>query len=71
MPQTISKMFSYHIPTEKSKFGIQALREAYSALERVIELVALPSRERSIALTNLETSAMFAIKAVVANDPLA
>lgn len=51
------------------KKTIAELREAFSKLHDDIERLAPPSREKSVALTNLETTAMWAIKAVVCNDP--
>lgn len=40
-----------------------ALRTAYNALSEVLEQQLAPSRHRSIALTELETSSMWAMKA--------
>lgn len=48
---------------------IAKLRKAFSDLHDVIESLAPASREKSVALTNLETTAMWAIKSVVCNDP--
>lgn len=48
---------------------IAKIREAFSTLDDLITELAPPSREKSVALTNLETTAMWAIKAVVCNDP--
>ena len=66
---SIDKPFAYHKPSEDGLDKITKLRVAFSDLKARIEQVASPSRERSIALTELETSAMWAIKAVVFNDP--
>lgn len=63
------KTFAYHKPSEGGLDKIRFLREAFSELHEKINKVATPSRERSIALTELETAAMWAIKAVVCNDP--
>ena len=65
----IDKPFAYHRPSEDGLSRINALREAYSSLQRLIEEVAPASRQRAVALTELETSAMWAIKSVVFNDP--
>jgi hypothetical protein len=48
---------------------ITDLRIAYSQIKKIIEIVCPQTRERSIALTELETSAMWAINSVVFNDP--
>ena len=59
--------FGYFKPAEDMLPIIQAIREAYTKLHRV--LLKLPvSRQRAIAVTELETSAMWAIKGLVLND---
>lgn len=63
------KTFAYHKPSPEGLNAITDLREAFSDMHKLIELRAPASRERSIALTELETAAMWAIKAVVSNDP--
>ncbi len=65
----IEKAFAYHKPSQDSLDKITTLREAFSALNALIETNSPHSRERSIAITELETSAMWAIKSVVSNDP--
>ena len=65
----IEKTFAYHKPSPGGLEVITKLRVAYSDLKARIEQVAPHSRERAVALTELETSAMWAIKSVVANDP--
>ena len=62
------KTFNYHKPSEKGLKEITELREEFSVLQQLIEKVAPQSRERSVALTHLETTAMWAIKSVVFND---
>lgn len=63
------KSYQYHKPSEKSLVDIAAIRKAFSGLHDLVEQLAPTSRERAIALTELETSAMWAIKAIVCNDP--
>lgn len=63
------KTYNYHTPSDDGLAKITKLRKAFSALHDLIEEVAPASRERSVALTNLETTAMWAIKSVVTNDP--
>jgi hypothetical protein len=65
----MDKKFAYHKPSEEGLRKITILRENFSELNRLIELHAYNSREKSVALTQLETAAMWAIKAVVSNDP--
>lgn len=64
----IDKTFAYHKPSEDGLARITSLREAFSAVKRTIETKCPESRQRSVALTELETAAMWAIKAVVFND---
>lgn len=68
MPE-ISKTFSYHKPSPDGLNRITKLRAKYTELCDLIEALAPFSRERSTAITNLEQSAMWAIKSVVVNDP--
>lgn len=63
------KTYAYHKPSASGVEKIAALRRAFSELHDKIEELAPSARERSVALTNLETAAMWAIKAVVCNDP--
>lgn len=65
----IDKPFAYHKPSEAGFAKITALREAFSVVKAAIEDHCPPSRQTSIAITELETAAMWAIKAVVFNDP--
>lgn len=65
----MKKTYAYHKPSAAGIDKIAALREAFSTLHDQIEALSPKSREQSVALTNLETTAMWAIKAVVCNDP--
>lgn len=65
----MKKTFAYHSPSKNGLAKITKIRESFSALSDLIEELAPSSREKSVALTNLETTAMWAIKAVVCNDP--
>lgn len=67
---SIDKTFAYHKPSEDGLMRITILRQSYSQLKELIEGYVPASRERSKAFTELEDSAMWAIKAVVVNDPL-
>lgn len=67
-PSPIAKAFAYHKPSEAGLARINQLRQAYSDLLTLIESVSA-GREKAVAITNLETSAMWAIKGVVCNDP--
>jgi hypothetical protein len=65
----IDKPFAYHKPSDDGMTRINALRESFSAVKAAIETHCPESRQRSVAITELETAAMWAIKAVVFNDP--
>ncbi len=65
----MKKTYAYHKPSEEGIGKIAKLREAFSQLHDAILELSPTSREQSVALTNLETTAMWAIKAVVCNDP--
>lgn len=59
--------FGYFKPSEEMLPKIQAVRDAYTVLHQ--HILTLPaSRERAVAITELETSAMWAIKGLVLND---
>jgi hypothetical protein len=65
----IDKPFAYHKPSDDGFKRISYLREKFSDIAKVVEDNCPNSRQKSIALTELETAAMWAIKAVVFNDP--
>ena len=65
----MKKTFAYHKPTAAGLEKIKCLRSVFSVLHDLIEKTCPSSRERSVALTELETSAMWAIESVVCNDP--
>lgn len=59
--------FGYFKPAENMLPLIQEVRDAYSTLHKF--LLTLPnSRQKAIAITELETSSMWAIKGLVLND---
>lgn len=57
--------FQYMLPTEKSLAIITPLREQFFLLWDHIKKNVPDSRERSLAITNLEQAAMWAVKAAV------
>lgn len=65
----MNKTFLHHSPGPDGFARTEKLRKAYSDLHTLVTELAPPSRERSIALTDLETSGMWATKAVILNDP--
>ena len=65
----IDKPYAYHKPSDAGMEKINRLRAHFSEGERLIREVCPSSRHQSVALTQNETTAMWAIKAVVFNDP--
>ena len=65
----IDKPYAYHKPSEDGLAKINKLRDFYSEGEKLIRELCPASRQQSIAITNNEQTAMWAIKAVVFNDP--
>lgn len=64
----MKKTYQYHKPSAQGLDKITQLRKVFSDLHDLVESIAPVSRERSIALTELESAAMWAIKSVVCND---
>lgn len=65
----IDKPYAYHKPSPDGLDKINRLREHFSEGERLIKEICGANRHSSVAVTNNETTAMWAIKAVVFNDP--
>ncbi len=65
----IDKPYAYHKPSPEGLAKINKLREHFSEGERLIKELCGNVRQASVAITNNETTAMWAIKAVVFNDP--
>lgn len=65
----IRKKYAYHKPSAAGVGKIAQIREAFSRLEDLLLELCPVSRETSTALTNLEAASMWAVKAVVINDP--
>lgn len=65
----IDKPYAYHKPSPDGLRRINHLRELFSHVERELNEICPKSRQLSIALTNNEQTAMWAIKSVVFNDP--
>lgn len=65
----MEKTYAYHKPSSEGLTRIKTLREAFSSLHNLVTETSPNTRERSVAITKLEETAMWAIKAVVCNDP--
>lgn len=64
------KMYRSHVPSDDAAVKINELRLAFDELHSALEKLCPPSRELSLAITNIEQAAMWATKAVVHGDPL-
>lgn len=60
--------FDYHAPDPGQALALQTNRDAAKAMRAVL-LVMPPSRERSLAITALEESLMWANKAALVPQP--
>lgn len=70
----IDKPYAYHKPSPEGLEKITKLRKHFSEGERLIKELCVdfqgkPTRLQNIAITSNELTAMWAIKAVVFNDP--
>lgn len=63
----IEKNFSYHPPQPGQQEKYESIRAKYKELAYLIEEVCPPSRERAIAMTELEQSHMMANAAIARN----
>ena len=63
------KAFDTVKPTQATADKMAALRADYSTLAEKILATVPTSRERALAITELEASAMWAIKALTHNQP--
>lgn len=65
----MNKTYAYHKPSAAGLEKVAVLRKLFSSVHDQIVELSPKSREQSVALTKLEETAMWAIKAVVCNDP--
>lgn len=61
-------VFDYKMPTDEQSVRINIIRDAYNNMIDVIESTIKPGRQRSVALTELETSGMWAIRGIVKEE---
>lgn len=64
----MEKRFTYHAPKEGQPLRYNELRETAKALAVMILINCPPSRERSLALTHLEESVMWANASIARNE---
>ncbi len=56
----LDKVFTYHPPKDGQPYIYECLRTAHKEVAEEVLLRCPPSRERSVALTHLETAAFWA-----------
>jgi len=66
--QELTKRFTYHAPQGDQAPRYEALRQGGLALARLWADLCPESRELSVALTHLETAAMWANAAIARNE---
>ena len=67
MNQQIENNFKYHAPKEGQPEKYNAIREKAKELAYLIDEVCPNSREKSVAMTNLETCVMWANASIARN----
>lgn len=67
MNEQIENNFKYHVPKEGQPEKYNAIREKAKELAYLIDKECPNSREKSVALTNLETSVMWANASIARN----
>lgn len=67
MNPVIEKNFKYHSPKEGQSEKYTAIREKAKELACLIDALCPNSREKSVAMTNLETAVMWANSSIARN----
>ncbi|MFJ7951535.1 hypothetical protein ACIQZG_08405 [Lysinibacillus sp. NPDC096418] len=68
MNQQIENNFKYHSPKEGQPQKYESIREKAKELAYLINEVCPNSREKSVAMTNLETAIMWANASIARNE---
>ena len=63
----MKETYKFHEFNEEQQEKMAKIREAYSSLDSLVTELTKPSREQSLATTNLEQSMMWAIKGLFVN----
>jgi len=66
--QQIENNFKYHAPKDGQPEKYQAIREKAKELAYLIDELCPNSREKSLAITNLEQSVMWANASIARNE---
>lgn len=65
---TIENNFMYHSPKEGQTEKYEAIREKAKELAYLIEDICPASREKAVAMTNIETAVMWANASIARNE---
>lgn len=65
---SVNESFKYHPPVGDQSERYERIRNTSEDLATLIEELCPPSRERSLAITNLEQASMWAIKSIAVNN---
>lgn len=68
MKHMIENNFMYHAPKDNQSFRYQLIRETGKNLAEIFDANCPESRERSLALTNLEQAVMWANASIARNE---
>jgi len=66
--EILERNFSYHAPKGNQAERYLTIRETAKALAKLINKICPPSRERSLAMTKLEESVMWANASIARNE---
>ena len=67
-PATLNQIFTYHPPIGDQTARYMQLREAALAFAKTVQTLTPPSREQSVALTNIQQAVMWANAAIAINE---
>jgi len=66
--KTLENNFKYHTPKEDQAVRYENVRDAAKEFAKTLVALCPPSRELSVALTELETAVMWANAAIARNE---
>lgn len=68
MKPAIKDIFTYHAPNSEQKAKYDRLTNAFYELALLVDELCPDSREKSLAITNLQISKMFANASIAINE---
>ena len=67
-PEELATRFTYHPPKDDQADRYQELRDAGGSVAHLIDMLCPDSREKSLALTNIEQAIMWANAAIARRE---